>query len=111
MDRFRRTGFAAVLALALVLSLALAPVAIAAPVAPAAGSWWSSLAVGLDGLLALFGLGDTRTVTAGAEAGPYLEPDGGSIAIVVGLPGDSGDSGSTGGADGGDLGSSIDPNG
>lgn len=109
MNRFRCTGFAAALALSLVLSLVLAPVAIAAPAAPAAGSWWSSLAVGLDGLLALFGLGDTRTATAGAEAGPYLEPDGGTVAIVSGD--DSDDSDSTSGADGSDVGTSIDPNG
>jgi hypothetical protein len=105
MDRFRRTCFAAALALALVLS----PLALAAPAAPAAGSWWSTLAVGIDGLLGLFGLGDTRTVTAGEEAGPYLEPDGTTVAIVGGDAPE--DSDAIGGTEGVDLGSSIDPNG
>jgi hypothetical protein len=70
---------------------------------------WSSLAVGLDGLLALFGLGDTRTITAGEEAGPYLEPDGTTVAIVGGDDPEGSDS--TGGTDGSEAGSMIDPNG
>ena len=80
MHRFRSRCAAAVLALALVLVLA--PLASASPIVPAAGSWWSALAAGFDGLLGLVGLGDTGTVTAHAAEGPGLEPDGSSVQLT-----------------------------
>lgn len=67
----------AALALALVLVVAsAAPLAAApaAPLGPAAGSWWSSLAVAFDGLLGALGLDGVRRVSA--PEGSALEPDG-----------------------------------
>lgn len=80
MNRFRCRRSAA--AFAVVLVLVLAPLASATPVVPTAGSWWSTLAVGFDGILGLLGLGETRTVTAHAAEGPGLEPDGSSVQLT-----------------------------
>lgn len=111
MLRCRCRSIAALLVLLLAFTLTASPAA-AAPIAPGAGSWWSALAAGFDGLLGLFGLGGDESATAAStwtdpeptptegDEGPGLEPDG-----LQALPGVDTDGVDT---DGGTM---IDPNG